>query len=167
MKAFLNNARISPKKMNLIAGLVRGQKAQEALDRLRLTPKKAAQMLRKVVVSALANANNNFDQKTEDLYIKSIIVNKGVTLKRGIPISRGRYHPILKRNSNITVEIGVTAGAEGKKKSTKAESTGAETTLPEKATVEKKTKTTKKTAVKASSKKKTAEKTTSQEPQES
>ena len=107
MKSVLTNARISPKKINLIAGMIRGKKAEEALTMLKFTPKKAAQMLYKIISSALANATNNFGQKREDLYIKSIIVNKGITYKRGLAVSRGRYHRILKRNSNVTVEVGL------------------------------------------------------------
>jgi large subunit ribosomal protein L22 len=157
MKASLKNARISPKKINLIAGLVRGQKAQIALDRLMLTPKKGAKLLHKVVASAVANASNNLDQKIENLFIKSIIVNKGVTFKRGIPISRGRYHPILKRNSNVTVEIGVVAGAETKNKaSKKTTETGSETVeqnTNETISSEKTPKSTKKAPRKTTSKK--------------
>lgn len=149
MKASLKNARISPKKINLIAGLVRGQKAQIALDRLLLTPKKGAKLLHKVVASAVANASNNLDQKVENLFIKSIIVNKGVTFKRGIPISRGRYHPILKRNSNVTVEIGVVAGAETKKKAAKKTSE----TSSETPATEEKPQTTKKSPRKTTVKK--------------
>lgn len=149
MKASLKNARISPKKINLIAGLVRGQKAQEALDRLKLTPKKGAKVLYKVVASAVANASNNLDQKLENLFIKSIVVNKGVTFKRGIPISRGRYHPILKRNSNVTVEIGVVSGSETKKKPSK-KTTEASSETP---TTEEKPKTVKKSPRKTTNKK--------------
>lgn len=149
MKASLKNARISPKKINLIAGLVRGQKAQDALDRLKLTPKKGAKLLHKVVASAVANASNNLDQKIENLFIKSIIVNKGITFKRGIPISRGRYHPILKRNSNVTVEIGVVAGSETKKKASKQTSE----TSSETPTTEEKPKAVKKSPRKTTSKK--------------
>lgn len=107
MKAILKNARISPKKMNLVAGLVRGKKANEALAQLKFTPKKGADILYKVLHSAISNATNNFRQKKENLVIKSILVTKGMTYKRGIPVSRGRYHPILKRNSHVVVEVGV------------------------------------------------------------
>lgn len=93
--------------MNLIAGLVRKKKAQEALDQLKFTPKKGAELLYKVLHSAVSNATNNFKQKKENLIIKSILVTKGMTYKRGIPVSRGRYHPILKRNSHVTVEVGI------------------------------------------------------------
>ena len=93
--------------MNLVAGLVRGKKVNEALSQLKFTPKKGAEILYKVLQSALSNATNNFAQDADTLVIKSILVTKGITYKRGIPVSRGRYHPILKRNSNIVVEIGL------------------------------------------------------------
>lgn len=107
MQSTFHNARISPKKANLVAGIVRGMKAVDAIARLDLTPKKAAGILSKVIGDALANAKNNFDQKEEHLVITSILVNKGMVLKRGIPIARGQWHPLLKRSSHITVELGV------------------------------------------------------------
>ena len=121
MKASLKNARISPKKMNLVAGLVRGKKTTDALTQLKFTPKKGADILFKVITSAVANATNNFDQKKDNLFIKTILVTKGVTYKRGIPVSRGRYHPILKRNSNIVVEIGLLDSSAPEKKAKKEE----------------------------------------------
>lgn len=105
MKAFLKRARISPKKANLVAALVRRKKVQEAVDTLKFTPKKAAPMLRKLIESAAANAENNFKQKREALYIKEILVTEGPTMKRHVPISRGRVHPVLKRTSHITVKL--------------------------------------------------------------
>ena len=107
MKAIIKTIRISPKKLNLIASLVRNKDVQEAMDILKFTQKKGALPLGKAIKSAVANAENNFKQKKETLYIKEIIVNKGPTYKRSVPISRGRVHPILKRNAHLTVTIGV------------------------------------------------------------
>ena len=107
MKAIARQIRISPKKVNLVAGLVRNKNAEEALNILKFTPKKAAQILYKVVHSAMANAENNFKQKKDELIIKEIVVTEGRTLKRSLPISRGRVHPILKRTSHITVSVGL------------------------------------------------------------
>ena len=107
MKAHLHTARVSPKKMNLIAGMVRGKKVSDALNQLKFTPKKAARLLFKAISSAVANASNNFKQEPDKLYIKNIMVNKGIVYKRGLPVSRGRYHRILKRNTNLTVEVGL------------------------------------------------------------
>ncbi|MDP2691840.1 MAG: 50S ribosomal protein L22 [Candidatus Gracilibacteria bacterium] len=153
MRASLKNARISPKKMNLVAGLVRGKMATEALDQLRFTPKKGAQILAKVITSAVANATNNRAQDAEKLVIKSIIVNKGVTYKRGIAVSRGRYHPILKRNTNLSVEVAVieTKETDTHKSSQKASAPSAEVKTPEETTTE----------IKATAKKPAAKKTVS------
>lgn len=105
MKAILRRIRISPKKANLIAALIRNKNVQEAIDILKFTPKKAAKILKKVIESAVANAENNFKQNKDSLYIKEIIVTQGVTYKRSLPISKGRTHPILKRTSHITVKV--------------------------------------------------------------
>jgi len=109
MKAVLKNVRISPKKANLVAGLVRGAKVDDALGQLKFTPKKAAGILYKVIHSAAANAENNFKQKRDRLYIKEILVTKGPTMKRSVSVSRGRMHPLRKRSANITVVIDVMA----------------------------------------------------------
>lgn len=105
MKAILRQVRISSKKANLIATLVRGKMAEEAMDTLRFTPKKAAPILRKLIESAVANAGENFKQKKETLKIKEIIVTEGPTYKRRNLISKGRAHPILKRTAHITVKL--------------------------------------------------------------
>jgi large subunit ribosomal protein L22 len=107
MKSTVQNLRISPKKINLIAALVRNKRAGDALDILNFTPKKGADLLYKVVKSAVKNAENNFKQDLTSLYIKEIIVTKGTVLKRSVPISKGRVHPILKRCAHVNVTIGV------------------------------------------------------------
>lgn len=131
MKAILRQVRISPKKANLVAELVRRKPATEAVDILKFTPKKAAPILKKLIESAIANAENNLKQKKENLYIKEIIVNEGPTYKRRIPVSRGRAHPLLKRTSHIIVELEQktqTEEAAPKAPSTKEEKTIKETT---------------------------------------
>ena len=85
MKAHLRRTRISPKKANIVAGLIRGKSAEEALELLKFTPKKAAKSLRKVLASAVANAEQNDSQNRSDLVIKSVIVNKGPFYKRFLP----------------------------------------------------------------------------------
>jgi large subunit ribosomal protein L22 len=107
MKAVLRNIRISPKKANLVAGMVRGAMAKDALDAMQFTPKKGAKILYKVIHSAMSNAANNFKQNIDRLYIKEVVVTKGATYKRSLPVSRGRSHPILKRTSHITVTVDV------------------------------------------------------------
>jgi large subunit ribosomal protein L22 len=110
MKAIAKHVRISPKKANLVAGLVRSKNAVEALDILKFTPKKAAKILYKVLHSAVANAENNFKQNKDALIVKEVVVTEGRTLKRSVPISRGRVHPILKRTSHITITVAMPEG---------------------------------------------------------
>ena len=111
MKAIRRYLRISPKKVNLVADLVRGKSAETAINFLRFTPKKSAKPLMETIRSAVANAEQNFKQQRKDLYISKIIVNEGSTLKRHRPVSKGRAHPILKRTSHITVEVAVRTAA--------------------------------------------------------
>lgn len=147
MKAIVRTSRITPKKANLIAGMIRTKSANEALEILKYTPKKAADILFKLVTSAVSNAVNNFKQDQKALLIKEVIVTKGPTLKRGVPVSRGRIYPILKRTSHITVILGIEAEVTAKKgkKDKKTEST---TEVTEKAATAKKS-TTKKSIKKA------------------
>jgi large subunit ribosomal protein L22 len=106
MKASVKHIRISPKKANLVAGLVRGKPANEALVFLQFANKKAADILHKLIASAVANAENNDAKSANDLIIDKLVVTKGRTYRRGIPASRGRMMPILKRSSHIFVELG-------------------------------------------------------------
>ncbi len=110
MKAILRQVRISPKKVNLVAAIVRNKKVTDAIDLLHFIPKRSAPILKKVISSAMANAENNFKQDRNTLIIKEIIVTEGTTLKRGVPISKGRVHPIKKRTTHITVKLQSTAG---------------------------------------------------------
>ncbi len=105
MKAHLRRVRVSPKKANVVAGLVRGKSVSEALDTLKFTPKKSAKILYKVVHSASQNAVNNDGKKLEDLKIKSLIINKGPFYKRFLPSARGRALPLNKPTAHISVEL--------------------------------------------------------------
>lgn len=107
MKSVISNIRISPKKLSLVAEMVRRKSVVQADSILRFTTKKAAEIIRKALASAVANAENNFKQDKESLFIEEIVVGKGPTLKRFNPVSRGRAHPILKRMSMITIKVGV------------------------------------------------------------
>jgi large subunit ribosomal protein L22 len=129
MKAVVKTIRISPKKLNLVASLVRNKDVQDAIDILKFTPKKGALPLSKAIKSAAANAENNFKQKKATLFIKEIIVNKGPTYKRSVPISRGRVHPILKRNAHLTVTIGVKEQKVQEKKTEKPKKEEPKTTV--------------------------------------
>lgn len=105
MKSILRQVRISPKKANLVAALVRKKNVLDAIAILKFTPRKGASIIKKVLESAVANAENNFKQNRENLYVKEIIVTEGTTYKRSLPVSKGRTHPILKRTSHITVKV--------------------------------------------------------------
>ena len=105
MKAFSRYIRISPYKLLVVAGMVSNQDLNYSLNVLKYLPKKGARMLYKIVKSAASNAENNFKIATKDLKIARIVVNKGPVLKRGLPVSRGRWHPILKRTSYVSVEL--------------------------------------------------------------
>lgn len=103
MKAISKQVRISPKKANIIAGIIRGKSVEEALLFLRFSQKKAGDIFYKVLHSAAANAENNFSQQKEDLIISQALVTQGPTYKRSRSGSRGRMVPLLKRTSHITV----------------------------------------------------------------
>jgi len=96
---------ISPEKVRLVTNIVRGKKVDEALTILRFLPTPAAKAVAKVIESAAANAENNFQMPAPDLKIADIFADKGHVLKRFRPQSRGRISPILKRSSHITVFV--------------------------------------------------------------
>lgn len=132
MKATAQSLRITPKKINLIADLVRNKDAVEAMGILNFAPKKGAKILHKVVGSAIANAKNNFKQDENSLYIKEIVIGKATTFKRWLPASRGRMQPILKRNAHVAVILGVKekAAKTAPAKETKPKKTSTKTVSP-------------------------------------
>lgn len=105
MKSHLRRVRVSHKKANIVAGLIRDKKVTEALDILKFTPKKSAKIIYKVLQSAASNAVNNDGRNIDDLVIKSILVNKGPFFKRFLPSARGRALPISKPTAHISVEL--------------------------------------------------------------
>jgi large subunit ribosomal protein L22 len=107
MKASVRNVRISSKKLNVIAYVIRNMKAKEALDTLRFMPKKGADIMYKVVASAVANATHNDSQNLADLEIALVSVTQGLVYRRINPISRGRAHRILKRTSHVDLSLSV------------------------------------------------------------
>ena len=109
VKAVTKNTGISPRKVRPLVDLVRGRKVDEALTILKFTPTPTARVVAKVVKSAAANAENNFQMTPSDLKIVNIFADEAQTLKRFRPRSRGRVSPILKRSSHITV---IVAGVE-------------------------------------------------------
>ncbi len=107
MKAILTNYRQSPRKVRLVADLIRGKQVAKAIEALNFLPKRAAGPISKLISSALANAVENFKVTPDVLFIKSIGVDKGVTLKRFRPRARGRASRINKRTSNLMVMLGI------------------------------------------------------------
>ena len=105
MKAVLKNYRQSPRKVRLIADLVRGKKVKDALNALTFVDKKAAEPFAKVIKSAAANATQKGANAAE-LTITKVTVDKAQTYKRFMPRARGSASPINRRNSHITVELG-------------------------------------------------------------
>ena len=101
--AKLNDYRQSPRKVRLVAGLIRGKKAEQALDILTVTVKRAADPMVGLLKSAIANAKNNFSINAEDLVVKSLTVDNGAILYRRMPKARGMATPIRKRVSLITM----------------------------------------------------------------
>ncbi len=105
VRAVAKNVRGSPRKAGLVADVIRGKSVNEALAILRFLPQKAARHYAKVVKSAAANAETNFNLDTNDLYVVRVTADKGQTLKRFRPKARGRVGPILKRSSHLTVVV--------------------------------------------------------------
>jgi large subunit ribosomal protein L22 len=106
MKAFLKNYRQSPRKVRLIADLVRGKEVGKALQTLTFVNKRAALPVTKLIQSAVANARTQGEATPEKLVIKNIAVDKGTVMKRFMPRARGAAAPINKRSSHITLELG-------------------------------------------------------------
>jgi large subunit ribosomal protein L22 len=105
VRALANDIGISPQKVRLVVDMVRGKRVDEALAVLRFMPTPTARAVAKVIKSAVANAENNFQMSAAELRITDIFADKGHTLKRFRPQSRGRINPILKRSTNITVFV--------------------------------------------------------------
>lgn len=98
-------ARMSPQKARLVADQVRGQTVEKALETLTFSNKKAAQLVKKVLESAIANAEHNHGVDIDDLYLSKICVDEGPVMKRIMPRAKGRADRILKRSSHITVAV--------------------------------------------------------------
>jgi len=102
-RAIARYVRISPRKVRLVIDLVRGKKVDEALAILEFTPKRAAKVVKKLIKSAVANAEQNPDVDVDNLYIKRIYADHGPILKRIRPRAVGRAPMIRKRTSHITI----------------------------------------------------------------
>ena len=104
-KAVMRMLRVSPQKLNLVAGLIRGKKASTALADLEFSRKRIAMQVRKVLQSAIANAENNHDLDVDNLVVAEAHVGKALVMKRFSPRARGRVGRIEKPFSNLTVVV--------------------------------------------------------------
>jgi large subunit ribosomal protein L22 len=104
-KAIAKYVRISPLKVNFICNEIRGKQVDEALSILKFTPKRGARYLEKVLSSAVANAENNFNLDRDSLYVSEAYANEGPRMKRFRPKAKGMAYPILKRSSHIGVVV--------------------------------------------------------------
>jgi large subunit ribosomal protein L22 len=113
--AKLNNCPTSPRKMRLVADLVRGEKVEKALNILKFSQKEASRRLEKLVLSAVSNwqlKNENTDVEAASLFIKEIRVDGGTMLKRLRPAPQGRAHRIRKRSNHVTIVLGANINSE-------------------------------------------------------
>ena len=104
-KAYLRNARISPRKVQIVLDLIRNKPVDVALATLDLTPKAASPLLEKLLKSAIANAENNFSMDPEKLVITQVFATPGPILKRMMPRAQGRAYRINKRTSHVTLAV--------------------------------------------------------------
>ena len=104
-KAVAKTIRIAPRKTRLIIDLIRGKSVNEAFAILRNQPQRAARVIEKVLKSAVANADHNYQMEVEKLFVKEIYANEGITMKRFLPKAKGSASKLLKRTSNITVVV--------------------------------------------------------------
>jgi large subunit ribosomal protein L22 len=103
--AKLRGARMSAQKARLVADQIRGKHVEEALDILAFSTKKGAEIIKKVLESAIANAEHNEGADVDELKVSTIYVDEGMTMKRIMPRAKGRADRILKRSCHITVKV--------------------------------------------------------------
>jgi len=104
-KALARHIRIAPRKVRIVMDLIRGKNVGEAFAILKHVPKVGSEVLEKVLKSAVANAEHNYDMNSDNLYISEAYVDQGPTLKRIHPRSRGQAFKILKRTSHISIIV--------------------------------------------------------------
>ncbi|MCH8531928.1 MAG: 50S ribosomal protein L22 [Saccharospirillum sp.] len=104
-QAVLRGARLSAQKARLVADMIRGKSVAEALDLLTFSPQKGAAIVKKVLESAIANAEHNDGADVDELKVATIFVDEGMTMKRIRPRAKGRADRIFKRTSHITVKV--------------------------------------------------------------
>lgn len=105
VRAIARHIRMSPRKVRLVGNAIKGKSVREAMAALLLIPNKAGDPIAKAVKSAAANAENNYNLSTDDLYVAQVVADPGRSLKRFRARARGRAAPIIKRSSHITVVV--------------------------------------------------------------
>ena len=105
VSAKLNNAPLSAQKARLVGDQIRGLPVEKALNLLTFSSKKAAAVIKKVLESAIANAEHNESADVDELKVSTVFVNEGTTLKRVSPRAKGRANHILKRTCHITIKV--------------------------------------------------------------
>lgn len=105
MKAILRSYRQAPRKVRLVANLIKGKTVPRALVELDVLPKRASGTMKKLLLSAVANAKENDKIALADLFVKEVRVDQGTILKRSMPKSHGSAHPIHKHTSHIMIEL--------------------------------------------------------------
>lgn len=105
MKAILKSYRQAPRKVRLVANLIKGKTVPRALVELDVLPKRASGPMKKLLMSAVANAKENDGIELVDLFVKEVRVDQGTILKRSMPKSHGTAHPIHKHTSHIMIEL--------------------------------------------------------------
>jgi large subunit ribosomal protein L22 len=105
VRAVAKYVRMSSRKVKLVVDMVRGKGVNEALTVLKYSSKSAAEPVAKVIKSAAANAEENYGLSSDELYVAQVYADEGPTLKRGRIGARGRFKPILKRSTHITVVL--------------------------------------------------------------
>lgn len=105
MKAVLKSYRQAPRKVRLVANLIKGKTVPRAIVELDVLPKRASGPMKKLLMSAVANAKENSGIDVADLFVKEVRVDQGMILKRSMPKSHGSAHPIHKHTSHIMIEL--------------------------------------------------------------
>ncbi len=105
VRSKLKYVRISPRKARKAVDLIRGKNVEEATNLLMLSPRKSSRIVKKVLDSAIANANANYSMDVDNLFVKRAFVDEGATMKRFMPRAMGRATQILKRTSHITIVL--------------------------------------------------------------
>ena len=121
MKAYLKSYRQAPRKVRLVTNLIKGKAVSSALIELDALPKRASGAIKKLLLSAVANAKENNDIEQNVLFIKEVRVDQGMIMKRSMPRSRGSANPIHKHTSHILIELAQGSKFESKKLKAKNE----------------------------------------------